>query len=87
VPHNRHGPRQFRHTFRRSVRRVLSLPDTLQVSMGTGSLIGGFVGTMWEANTGRAIVDNVVVGSTLGGLIGGMFGVAVWGAMYLDHGY
>jgi phage tail tape-measure protein len=66
---------------------VLSLPDTLQISMGIGSLLGGFAGSLWEAHTGRAIVDNVVVGTTLGGFIGGMFGVAVWVAEYLDHGY
>ncbi len=60
------------------------LADLLQISAAAGACIGAFIGLLLDAPTGRAIIDNALRWSTLGGIVGLSIGFALAAAIALD---
>jgi hypothetical protein len=70
----------------RSFGSMLDLADTLQVSGAIGLVLGGFIGVLRDANSGREIADNVTGDCALGAFVGTLFGMCLWIAVTLNGG-
>jgi hypothetical protein len=64
---------------------ALDLPDTLTICASVGLLVGGFIGVLVHAPSGRRMLDNAIYGMGVGTFGGTRVGFALWFATVLSE--